>query len=182
VAVTIDRVEDPATLLNLRDAVADVYYRAYSLPPYFENQADVGLLKAKWPALISKPKFRLVIARAQEREGLMGFAYGWRSTEGDDLRAVFLEKLGPAELSLWTADSFEIADFAILPEEQGKGVGKELYSAFFKGIEEKRGVLKTHCSDSIEVQMYRRRGWATLIEQFVWGPKNLPYTAMGIQL
>jgi GNAT superfamily N-acetyltransferase len=175
-------IEDASTLLNQRDAVADAYLETYSLPPYFENQQDVVLFKQRWPKLINKPNFRLAIAHERGSQQLIGFAYGWLASPSDDLHGILLENLEAAQSVLWTSDSFELADFAILPGYQGKGAGREIYSRLFDGVSQKCAILKTHASDSVAVQMYRRRGWKTLIDQLIWGPKKLPYMAMGLSL
>jgi hypothetical protein len=175
-------VEDKMALLSLRDAVASVYLSTYRLPPYRETQEDIDAFKVGWPALINKSCFRLVTARDPSTRALLGFAYGWRLTRTDPLHVALVGGLDPEKASLWVSDSFELGDFAILPSEQGRGVGKEVYALLFKGLRQRRAVLKTHASPSVAFHMYRKRGWTKLIDQFVWGPKKLPYTAMGILL
>jgi GNAT superfamily N-acetyltransferase len=172
---TIELHEDVSTLADLRDAVADVYLGAYSLPPYFEVPEDIVLLKRNWPSLTGKPGFRLVTATDTASRQIVGFAYGWPATAGDHLHAI-LSACVPA----WTRNALELADFAILPSHQGKGVGREVYSLFFKDVAQERAILKTHASDSVAVRMYESRGWVKLLSPFIWGPKKLPYIAMGL--
>lgn len=179
---SIELIEDHAALQPLCDPVADIYPRAYSLPPYFENEGDIRTFKQRWPILTRKTKFRLVTAREPSSGTLLGFAYGWKSCPGDALHGLLSENLSAEQSALWTADSFEIADFALPPEHHGAGIGKKLYSAFFSGVPNARAVLKTHASESVAVQMYKKLGWITLIDSVIWGPKNLPYTAMGLDL
>jgi GNAT superfamily N-acetyltransferase len=68
---------------------------------------------------------------------VIGFGFGWHSAMTDDLHQLLLKKDSGCRRGIMDIQQFLRSDLAVLPEYQGKGVGKEIYSALFGGLSQK---------------------------------------------
>jgi ribosomal protein S18 acetylase RimI-like enzyme len=132
-------VHRAGTALSELSSIESVYASAYAEAPYNEGPDDVVEFAKGWPARVSQPSFRLVIARRDDRT--VGFAFGhqltpttlwWRGMLGDVERDVVTEYEGR---------TFAVIELAVDAAMRNHGIGRELHAHLLAGLREERATL-----------------------------------------
>jgi GNAT superfamily N-acetyltransferase len=144
----LDPIEANARVRELQD----VYRVVFSAPPYSEEPGMVDRF-AEWIAEESKDLgFQMSVALCGEK--IIGFAYGyvhpagkwWRGTDrsiSEDVKS---------------ADKFAVMEWAVIPEERGQGIGKQLMEKLLATRAEPYATLTVSpAADAREI--YERWGW-----------------------
>src|SRR5690606_34518664 len=145
-----------------------VYTEAFSQPPYRGVDpaafADILLRHADGPTFLG-----LV---AEEGGQVVGFASGYTGERGgwwyDRVRAGL-----PGETAqTWLDRPFELAELAVAPHAQGRGLGAQLHDQLLAlaSRRHRRAVLSTLEAESRAMHLYRRRGWQVLAPRFRFMP------------
>lgn len=145
-----------------------VYTEAFSQPPYRGVDpaafGDILLRHADGPTFLG-----LV---AEEGGQVVGFAYGYTGEPGgwwyDRVRAGL-----PGETAqTWLDRPFELAELAVAPHAQGRGLGAQLHDQLLAlaSRRHRRAVLSTLEAESRAMHLYRRRGWQVLAPRFRFMP------------
>jgi ribosomal protein S18 acetylase RimI-like enzyme len=141
----------------------------------------------------ASPGFRCLIARA---DGVVaGFCYGFHGETGQwwhDMVAGALASRsgvgystsadGSAETKAWLEDSFEIAELHVLPDYQGRGIGRSLLLSLAAEREERTAVLSTADAETRARRLYRGVGFTDLLTGFRFSGAEPPYAVMGALL
>lgn len=96
-----------------------------------------------------------------------GFIYGYESREGqwwhDTIRPAMLAS-GQGD---WLDDAFELAEIAVVPAMQGRGIGTALVEAFLAVVADRVILLSTDLGDDTRAHdLYLRFGFVDLIRGF----------------
>ncbi len=108
------------------DEVARVYEAAFAAPPFSRTRADAERFRSRIiPAQLGYEGFTLVLA---EGDGaLHGFAYGYQGARGQHWTEWIRGILDARTAALWRlGDHFEVAEVAIEPAWQGRGLGRRI--------------------------------------------------------
>lgn len=157
-----------------------VYRATFPPPPSTENEADVASFAKRLPRHAARDGFRCAVGREGDRP--IGFAYGYVGAPGpwrhDRVRAA----LSPPMVERWLDGAFELTELAVVPNAQGRGIGSRLHDAVLDATSAPPVVASTPRDDDPAVAFYRRRGWATLIEDMRYPGAPTPRLLLGRRL
>ncbi|MBD0329249.1 MAG: GNAT family N-acetyltransferase [Thermoleophilia bacterium] len=161
-------------LARLGDVVAiyeTVWARAGS------GQRDVSARRATCPDF--------VCAAALEDERLLGFAYGSAGRPGEWWHERVAPAASAAARGEWFADYFVIAEVAVLPEAQGRGLGRRLMEELLAAPEVRRhpvALLMVDDANERARALYRSLGFEDGVREFRFTPDGDTKRVMGRRL
>jgi len=124
----------------------------------------------------------LISLGIEQDERLAGVAIGWPSGAtnwwADQVRLVMTF----AGTDSWLAESFELAELHVHPEQQGRGFGGALLHALAETIQQDRIVLSVRAHNTRARGFYRRHGFIELTEAFGFGKDAPMYYVLGATL
>jgi len=171
----------PEALATHKDGLIAAYHATYQVPPYKEpfsaaQEFGEGVLKE---AL--KEGFRCVIARDDQDDRIIGFAYGIKCLAGW-WRDTVTRGLSKEEEEEWFSNTFEFIEFGVIPAFQGQGIGSRIYQKLLKGLDYRTAVLNVMQADIPAFHLYQKRGWIPIRKDFLYHEGNHPCTIMGLDL
>ncbi len=159
--------------------IVDIYRVAFGQAPYFKNDAEVRAFASIFPRHMLRPGFRCVVAREEETQAILGFAYGYTGEAGQWWHDLVVQKMTRAEAEQWMTDVFEVVELAVYPVAHGYGYGGRIHDALLEGLSQRTAVLSTYQVETNAMKMYEKRGWLTLLSNFVFPGYTEPYKIMG---
>jgi ribosomal protein S18 acetylase RimI-like enzyme len=130
----------------------------------------------------ASPRFR-ALAALDASSSVVGFSYGFHGQSGqwwhDMVAGALAERNGAVG---WLADSFEVAELHVLPQWQGRGIGRSLLLGVSSGRPERTAVLSTHDTESVARRLYRSAGFTDLLTGFRFSGGDPAYAVMGAVL
>ncbi len=172
---------EPEAAHDVREGLLAVYGAAFSQPPYLEKDYQIRDFETTLERHRKRPGFTGWMARAGLAGSLVGFAYGYASRPGSWWYEHVTRGLNREHLNGWMDDAFEFVELAVTPEWQGQGIGGRLHDLILTGLPYHSAVLSAWPGTNAE-QMYHKRGWVTLLENYAFligGPR---YDILGIKL
>jgi len=165
----------PADVRAERTALEALYFAAFSPPPYVESHAEAQAFGALAERDSHRPGYVAYVARSGTPERTpLGIVYGYATPPTPPAGAWWarlLEAVGDAAARRWILGQFAFCWFAVTPEAQGTGVGRDLYDAVMARVGTPRAWLVTHGDPSPARAMYDRRGWRELARaELGWVP------------
>jgi len=157
--------------------LVSVYRAVFTEPPYSEDEADVQDFAARFPDHVQRPGFRCCVAQQDER--IVGFAYGFTGEPGDGWWDRVADRLTDDEAETWLDDCFAFAELAVIPTARGQGIGGRLHDALLSGLPHRTAVLSTFTDETPAMRLYRKRGWVTLLDDFVFPGRLHACVVMG---
>jgi ribosomal protein S18 acetylase RimI-like enzyme len=111
-----------------------------------------------WDRHAVRNGFRL--ARAYDRERLVGFGYGYTGERGQWWTDQAYQVLAPDVAEEWLGGHFELVSIGVLPEARGVGVGRALLARLTDRLPHERWVLMTTADTGDPARhLYARAGW-----------------------
>jgi GNAT superfamily N-acetyltransferase len=171
-------------------ALLDVYTAAMAPPPdQLSGRHTIMQRHAAYPG------FRAIVAE-RRRSGLRlpgtapepaGFIYGFHGALGQWWHEVVYHALvdlgGRRYAEDWLADPFEVAELHVLPDEQGRGLGRRLLTGLCAGQPERTVVLSTlDRPNSRARRLYHSVGMIDLLSDFEFPGGGPHYAVMGASL
>ncbi len=165
----------PADVRTERDALEQLYFAAFSPPPYVESRAEAQAFGALAQRDAQRPGYVAYVARAATPERTpIGLVYGYQtpsSPPGGDWWDRLLAAVEREGAERWILGQFAFCWFAVVPEAQGMGIGGALYDAVMRHVATPRAWLVTHGDPSPARAMYDRRGWREIARaELGWVP------------
>ncbi|GAA3516955.1 GNAT family N-acetyltransferase [Actinocatenispora rupis] len=138
-----------------------VYHAAFE--PYGEDDGTAETFRERsLPSHAGRTDFRCVAA--VEDDALLGFGYGYQGARGQ-YWTDRVAGLAPADVvDSWLGGHFEVVELAVLPPEQGRGIGTALHDALLTDLPHPVALLSTWQHDTPARRLYLRRGWQPLAE------------------
>ena len=167
---------------DIQTQIQAVYRAAFALPPYQKGPAEVARFVQVFDRHVERVGFRCFVARESNSARILGFVYGYTSAPGQWWHDAVAAALRPAMVERWLTDCFELVELAVLPEMQGQGIGRRLHDALLTGLPHRTAVLSTLDMETAGLRLYRQRGWAPLLRDFIFPGGKLPYLIMGRDL
>jgi len=115
-------------------------------------------------------------------EELIGFGYGYLGRRGEWWHDIVVNALGRELSDRWMPDAFELAELHVLPEHQGKGLGRRILDDVISRATGRTVVLSTHDRESPARMLYRSVGFVDLLGGFVFPGSGEVYALMGKDL
>lgn len=126
------------------------------------------------------PDFRF--RAALHGDEVIGIAYGYGSRRGqwwhDSVRAAV-----PAELAgPWLSDAFELSELHVLPQFQGRGIGRDLLTSLVANAPFRTVLLSTPEGPTRAFSLYRRMGFVDLARHYLFAGDSRPFAVLGATL
>ncbi len=170
-------------LTALWDEIICVYKAAFEPPPWNKILPDdIDAFASMLRRHLDRPGFNAVAARNGRTGTLIGFAYGYVSSQGQFFHDSVQKTLRKRFLSHWLSDCFELVEVAVIPEYQSLGIGGRLHDSLMLGLQCPRAILSTQSDAVPAMRMYLRKGWKILVDEFDFPGEPKPYVLMGWQL
>jgi ribosomal protein S18 acetylase RimI-like enzyme len=169
-------------LAPIADRLAAVYYAAFAAPPYHRDAAQAAAFADTLAQHARRRDFQCCVAREGSGGRIAGFSYGYSGVAGQWWHDVVAGAMPREMAESWLKGSFELAELAVLPEAQGRGLGGRLHDTLLDGQRNRTAVLSTIQEETPALQLYRKRGWIELVPR-LWFPNVAEaYLIMGIDL
>jgi GNAT superfamily N-acetyltransferase len=138
---------------------------------------------------VHRPGLRVVAALAEdpdlpiERAPLVGVAYGQPGARGQWWHDTVVAALPAGVAQEWFSDCFEVVELHVLPEYQGRGLGRRLLRELLDGCGRRTAALSAlELPDSPARRLYASEGFVPLLRQFSFGGGGTPYAVLGKRL
>jgi GNAT superfamily N-acetyltransferase len=178
--VTLNYLSD-AQIENYKDQILDTYRLAFGEPPYNKTEADVISFSQALELHRNRLGARFLAAQDIDNH-LVGFAYGYQAVPGQWWYDMVEKAMTRDQVQEWLVGAFELVELAVKPSAQGFGIGGRLHNTILSGLTNRTAVLSTITTDTVAQQMYRKRGWIALLENFTFPTSIHSYLIMGMKL
>jgi ribosomal protein S18 acetylase RimI-like enzyme len=119
---------------------------------------------------------------AFDENRLVGFGYGTVCETGQWWYDQIRPPLVRAGHGRWLDDAYAVTELHVLPEYQGRGIGRELLTRLLHGLPHRSALLSTYDIDSRARTLYRHLGFVDLVTGFRFPMQEQPYALMGAWL
>src|SRR5690554_1110822 len=116
-----------------------------------------------YPKHVGWPGFRLFMAAIDGNP--VGFIYGYRTLPGQWWHDEVRDALVDAGHEQWLANAIELAEIAVLPPFQGRGIGTRLIDAFLNDVAQPV-LLALEAADNRTHTLYAAHGFQDLLLEF----------------
>jgi ribosomal protein S18 acetylase RimI-like enzyme len=123
-----------------------------------------------------------VAATAVVDDAVVGFGYGYRGAPGQWWYDVVARGLGRDATRRWLHQGFELAELHVLPEHQGRGIGRRLLDDVMARTDAGQVLLSTPDIESPARLLYRSRGFLDLLRDFSFPGSSEAYAVMGCDI
>jgi ribosomal protein S18 acetylase RimI-like enzyme len=175
----------PEQVGPLHDQIVEVYRAAFTPPPYTRNDFDFSNFSNAFARHKDRPNFRCAVAStpagAPSGGRIVGFAYGYTSSPGQWWHDLVEAALDPRAAREWLGHTFELVELAVDPRAQHQGAGGRLHDLLLEGLPHRAAILSTMQVETVALKLYRKRGWITLLENFLFPGSPRPYLIMGLR-
>lgn len=158
VSVSIVHIE-PFRALAVAGAVAGIWSAASNVT----DDDAIAFVQGTFPKHVLWPGFRLFLAAIDDQP--VGFVYGYRSLPGQWWHDEVSDGFAAAGLEHWLNDALELAEIAVLPQFQGKGIGSHLIDAFLHDVQ-RPVLLALEATEPRTHQLYLAHGFEDLLTDF----------------
>ncbi|MFK7801622.1 MAG: GNAT family N-acetyltransferase [Anaerolineae bacterium] len=176
-------VRQEATPIQFVDRLTQIYAAAFAPPPYNKTARESMAFAVDFSSMVKRDAFRLVFAidTEQEKSGsIIGFAYGYHLQREYGWQRVLGPPLEQAGHGHWLTDAYCMAELALLPDYWGMGLGGRLHDALFADLPYSHWILSTMQNNTTNAyQMYHKRGWVDLLENYFVSEIDREYRVMG---
>lgn len=116
-----------------------------------------------YPKHVGWPGFRLFVAAIDANP--LGFIYGYQSLPGQWWHDQVVSSLMEAGHECFVENALELAEIAVLPQFQGRGIGTRLIDAFLNGVAQPV-LLALEAEDERAHTLYAAHGFRDLVTDF----------------
>lgn len=157
-SVTIHRIET-FRATSAAGAVAGIWRDATGVS---DTDAQ-SFAEGTYPKHVGWPGFRLFIAAIDANP--LGFIYGYQSLPGQWWHDEVRDALIQANQGHWLENALELAEIAVLPQFQGRGIGTRLIDAFLSEVAQPV-LLALEASDERTHTLYAAQGFHDVLTEF----------------
>lgn len=150
---------EPFRAISAAGAVAGIWQQATGA----EDAAAHEFANGTFPKHVGWPGFRMFVAAIDTMP--VGFIYGYRTLPGqwwhDQVREAMIE----AGHEAWLNNALELAEVAVLPQFQGRGIGTQLIDSFLEGVA-RPVLLAVEAAQQHAHVLYAAHGFHDLLPDF----------------
>lgn len=165
-----------------QDQVVTIYRDAFRAPPYGRGEEEVVGFARSLAQHTQREGFCMMLAVEGKSDRAVGLAYGYTNAAGQWWHDTVAKAVLPSMAAEWLADSFQLAEIAVTPELQGRGIGGLLHDHLLGGLPHRRAVLSTLRAQTRAYRMYHKRGWVVLLESVFFPGVARAYQILGRDL
>lgn len=174
--------EDAKQVEPMLEQIVDIYREAFGQAPYFKDEHEVRSFAKLLPHHIQRTGFHCVVAMEEDTRDVLGFAYGYTGAEGQWWHNLVSRDMSDEDAELWMSDVFEVVELAVRPTAQGNGYGSMVHDTLLSGRPHRTAALSTYDVETTALKLYEKRGWVTLLRNFIFPGYTEPYRIMGKKL
>ena len=168
----------PASVVSNNRELGEIYRDAFRI----ESEERVNrFLENSLTRHTEYHGYRCVAAQGKDGH-FVGFVYGYHSEPGRWWHDTVAEEIRNRGHSAFLEDAFEFVEFAVLPEWQGRGIGRRLHDRILGRSIEQTALLSTDAGINPARDLYRRLGWIDLVPDFVYPAGTGVAALMGLDL
>lgn len=157
-SVTIHFIED-FRALEAAGTVAGIWSQASGV----RDDDAAAFVSGTFPKHVRWPGFRLYVASIDGHP--VGFVYGYHSQPGQWWYDEVAPALTAADREEWLNGACELAEIAVLPRFQNRGIGSRLIEAFL-GTSDKPVLLAVEATEPRIRHLYAAHGFQDLLTDF----------------
>lgn len=172
----------PASAARLSNEIVRVYAGAFAPPPYLRGEPEALAFTDSFANHRGRADFRCIVARAGSDGPLVGFIYGFASLPGQWWYDQVAQRMTLEQQARWLPFSFELAELAVLPAYQGRGIGGQLHDRLLNGLPQRTALLSTMQAETNAMALYRKRGWRLILSDFLFAGAVRLYVILGKDL
>lgn len=113
---------------------------------------------------------------------LVGFAYGYRTRQGQWWHDLVRKALAAEVAERWLSDAFELSELHVLPAHQGYGTGRRVLCELADALPHTAMLLSTPDGDTRAFRLYRRLGFLDLTRHYLFPGDARPFAVLGARL
>ncbi|GAB2461678.1 GNAT family N-acetyltransferase [Jatrophihabitans fulvus] len=113
---------------------------------------------------------------------LVGFGYGYTTSPGQWWHDLVRRAISREQHEAWLHDAFELSELHVLPEYQGRGIGRRLLVSLAEGLPHTALLLSTPDSDTRAFRLYRDLGFGDLARNYLFPGDARPFAVLGARL
>lgn len=170
-------VVEPCDLAAHVDEALAVQAVAFGLGP-----EEVAIRRQIVLRHLTSPGARALAAYTAQDRRLVGFVYGMPNDRGHWWSSVVQPYLRREGNDGWLDDSFVITELHVLPDFQGRGIGRELITTITDSAREPRSILSAIDGDTPARHLYHALGYRDLARPVHFPSAARPYAVMGAPL
>jgi GNAT superfamily N-acetyltransferase len=123
------------------------------------------------------------VAAVTPDDGLVGITYALPGRPGQWWHDVVAGALPPASAAHWLDDCLEIVELHVLPEYQGRSIGRQLLRELLRGVPQRTAALSAlEPPGSRARRLYASEGFVSLLSDFQFPGTLTPYAVLGKEL
>jgi ribosomal protein S18 acetylase RimI-like enzyme len=181
VPAAVFAVLDGDVAVRLADGLADIYAEAFAAAPHNEPPEAADRFRESLDRHVSRPGFRAAVAWAEGAD-LVGFGYGHTSLPGQWWHDRAAAALPAAEAGRWLDEPFVMAELAVRPRCQRRGIGGRLHDLLLEGLPHASAVLSGRADDEDVRRLYDARGWQEIGRDLAFVPGGDRYVILARRL
>jgi len=113
---------------------------------------------------------------------LVGFGYGYTTASGQWWHDLVRSAIGRDQAAEWMSHAFELSELHVLPEFQGRGIGRVLITELAASIPHRTMLLSTPDSETRAFRLYRDLGFVDLRRNYLFPGDARPFAVLGARL
>ncbi len=117
-----------------------------------------------------------------EDDSLVGFGYGYTTARGQWWHDLVRRALTDEMAREWLDGAFELSELHMLPEYQGRGIGREVLTQLAEAIEHRTMLLSTPDADTRAFRLYHALGFVDLRRNYLFPGDSRPFAVLGATL
>lgn len=119
---------------------------------------------------------------ALDGNAVVGIGYGYGSNPGQWWHDAVRRALASQTAQTWLVDAFELSELHVLPEYQGRGLGRAMLVSLVAGIPHSAVLLSTPEGPTRAFALYRRLGFVDLARYHLFAGDARPFAVLGARL
>jgi ribosomal protein S18 acetylase RimI-like enzyme len=115
-------------------------------------------------------------------ERLVGFGYGYQVAPGQWWHDQVRQALDRRTAKQWLPGAFEVCELHVLPDQQSRGLGRQLLHALLADLPQSAALLSTPDADTKAFRLYRADGFIDLARGYHFPGDARPFAILGVRL
>ncbi len=173
--VRIENWSGPQFVARVDEAM-QIYVRAMRYPSYAGPQRAVTARRH-----VLNDEFRCRAAVVAD-DVLVGFGYGYTTEPGQWWHDLVRRAVSADVAAEWLRNAFELSELHVLPDFQGRRIGRELLVELAASIPHSAMLLSTPDADTRAFHLYRSLGFVDLARNYLFPGDSRPFAVLGARL
>jgi ribosomal protein S18 acetylase RimI-like enzyme len=169
----------PCSAAELRERVEDamvVYETAMAYPP------GTGVQRAGYAVAHTRLAGFQAVTAVDETGRLVGFGYGYATRVGQWWHDQVRVAIGSELAARWLVNGFELCELHVLPDYQGRGIGRDILVTLADLVDQRRMLLSTPEGPTRAWRLYIALGFLPLARQYRFPGDVRPFAILGAHL